>query len=78
MSLTAMVVTGVVVVLGIYDLIAVTFGGVGTSISRFMQRSSIKHPFVAFAMGFVCGHIFGYMAPEPVPVDESAQTESDR
>jgi hypothetical protein len=66
MSLTALVVTGCLIALALYDLVVVSVNGVGTSISRFMQRSALKSPLVAFAVGFVCGHIFGYMAPEPL------------
>jgi hypothetical protein len=66
MSLTALIVTGAIIFLGIYDLVVVTFNlGIGSSISRFMQRTALRHPAVSFSVGFVCGHIFGYMAPEP-------------
>ena len=77
MTLTAMVITATITALGIYDLWAVARGGVGTSISRYMQRSALRHPLIAFAVGFVCGHIFGYMAPEPVPAN-TVQTESQK
>jgi len=77
MTLTALVVTTAVIALGIYDLWAVTCGGVGSSISRFMQRSALRHPFIAFTLGYICGHIFGYMAPEPVqPQQVVEQRES--
>ena len=65
MTLTAIVVTGLIITLAIYDLVIVSLGGVHSSVSRFMQRSALKSPVIAFAVGFVCGHIFGYMAPEP-------------
>lgn len=66
MTLTAIIVTGLIVTLAIYDLIIVCRGGVQSSVSRFMQRSALKSPVISFAVGFVCGHIFGYMAPEAV------------
>lgn len=64
MSLTAKIVTFSVIALGMYDLLAVTVGGVPLSISRFMQNSALEAPFIAFSVGFTCGHIFGYMPPK--------------
>lgn len=76
MSLTAMLVTGGLIAYALYDLVVIVRGGVGTSISRFMQRSALKSPIIAFTVGFVCGHIFGYMAPEPPKPSEQIQLES--
>ena len=67
MSLTAMIVTGAFIFLGIYDLIVVARSGVGCSVSRFLQRSALKSPIVSFVFGYVAGHIWGYMAPECAP-----------
>ena len=64
MSLTAKIVTFTVIALGMYDLLAVTVGGIPLSISRFMQDSSFEDPFISFAVGYTCGHIFGYMPPK--------------
>lgn len=65
METTALVVTIGIIGLGIYDLVVVVLSkGVGTSVSRFLQRTAFKSPVVAFTFGFVCGHIFGYLAPE--------------
>jgi len=65
MTRTASIVTGCVIALGIYDLWTVNFGGgLEYSVSRFMQNSGIDAPFVTFTVGFICGHIFGYMKPE--------------
>tara|TARA_B100000287_G_scaffold428171_1_gene479103 strand:- start:1519 stop:1734 length:216 start_codon:yes stop_codon:yes gene_type:complete len=64
MSLTAKLITGTIIFLGIYDLLAVTVGGMPLSISRFMQNSALEAPFIAFSVGFTCGHIFGYMPPK--------------
>lgn len=49
------------VVLGIYDFIVVNYIGVDGSISRLFQNSSFDSPFISFVIGFLCGHIFGYM-----------------
>ena len=71
MTLTAMVVTGSFIFLGIFDLIMVARKGVGSSVSRFLQRSALKSPVIAVALGFVLGHLLGYMAPEcPEPPPE--------
>jgi len=64
MSLTAKIVTFSIIALGMYDLLAVSIGGVPLSISRFMQESALEAPFIAFSVGFTCGHIFGYMPPK--------------
>lgn len=64
MTRTALVVTTLVITLGLYDLYAVAVGGVELSISRFMQNSAFEAPFVPFTIGFICGHIFGYMPPK--------------
>ena len=78
MTLTALVVTTAVIALGIYDLWAVTFGGVGSSISRLMQRSALRHPFIAFTIGYICGHIFGYMAPEPAQPQQVVEQQESK
>lgn len=66
MSLTAQIITALVIGLGIYDLVVVLRTGIGTSISRVMQRAGLRSPLVAFVVGYICGHIFGYMQPEPL------------
>jgi hypothetical protein len=64
MSTTGMIVTGVFIFLGIYDMCVVLKSGSGSSISRFLQRTALRAPIVAFALGFAAGHILGYMPPE--------------
>lgn len=63
MSKTSLIVTGTIIALGIYDLYAVNFGGIDSSISRFLQNSAFDAPLVAFTFGFICGHCFGYFKP---------------
>ena len=75
MTKTAMIVTGVIIALGIWDLIAVTYlGGVEVSISRFLQNSSLKAPFIPFAFGFIMGHLFWPLAKN----DEAALKECEK
>lgn len=66
MSTTGLVVTIAIIALGIYDLVVVLFTGTGSSISDFMIRSGFKAPMIVFTVGFVCGHLFGYMKLERV------------
>ena len=64
MKTTALVTTTGIIMLGIYDLICVTFGkGVDLSVSQFLVNTAFNAPVVVFAFGFVCGHLFGYMKP---------------
>lgn len=82
MSLTAMLVTGGLIAYALYDLVVIVQGGVGTSISRFMQRCALRSPIIAFTVGFICGHIFGYMAPEPesanpIPLAPQVEVSND-
>jgi len=64
MTLTAKIITACVIALGIYDLYAVSTGGVESSISRFMQDSGSSAPTIVFVVGYICGHIWGYMHPK--------------
>ena len=61
MTKTSLIVTGTIIALGIYDLAAVAFGGVDSSISRFMQHVGGECPFVIFTVGYICGHLFGML-----------------
>lgn len=64
MTTTALVTTIIIIVLGIYDLVCVTLGNTSISVSAFLINAGFQAPVVVFAIGFVCGHLFGYMRPE--------------
>ena len=64
MTLTRMIITAAIIILGIYDLFAVFWGGVDSTISRVMQDAGMKSPTVSFVLGYICGHILGYMPPK--------------
>ena len=65
MKLTGVIVTAAIIILGIYDLIVVVADmGIQYSVSRFLQNAGLEAPMVTFAIGFVAGHIFGYMPPK--------------
>ena len=64
MTTTALVTTSTIITLGIYDLAAVAFGdGTSITVSDFLVNVGFNKPFVVFAIGFICGHLFGYMKP---------------
>lgn len=64
MKTTALVTTVLIITLGIYDLIAVTFyPDISFSVSRFLINSGFSSPMFVFATGFVAGHVFGYAKP---------------
>lgn len=64
MPTAGLVTTILIIVLGIYDLICVLISGTGSSVSNFLIQAGFKAPVVVFAVGFVCGHLFGYMKLE--------------
>jgi hypothetical protein len=66
MTTTALVVTTLVIVLGIYDLVVVVVGGIrgkkiNWSVSRFLQWLPSKSPFFILVIGYILGHVFGFM-----------------
>ena len=63
MTKTALFTTAIVIIIAVYDLYAVATGGVESSVSRFIQDSGYDAPFLIFAMGYLCGHWFGFMKP---------------
>lgn len=70
MTTTALVVTTVVIVLGIYDLAAVVIGrirgqGIKFSISRFMQGLPRNATFFVCVVFYVMGHFWGAMNCPP-------------
>ncbi len=63
MKTTALVTTTLIIILGIYDLVCVTLGDESISVSAFLVNVGFTSPMVVFAIGFICGHLFGYMKP---------------
>jgi hypothetical protein len=69
MKTTALVVTILVIVLGIYDAIAVAYGvitgqKIAVTVSSYLIHIGFNAPMVVFMVGFVCGHLFGYVKVE--------------
>jgi hypothetical protein len=87
MTVTALVVTTLLIVAGLYDLGAVVVGRlrgdpVKYSISRFMQWLPRNATFFVCVVFYVLGHVFGFMnCPECPPIQNPQpvlkQTEFD-
>lgn len=60
---TAVVCVVAVIVVGVYDAVAVTMWGVDGSVSRYLQDTAVASPITSFGFGFIAGHVFGYMPP---------------
>ena len=80
MTITALVTTVLVIILGIYDLVCVVIGrirgkDVTYTVSHFLAKTGFDVPMVVFAIGFICGHLFGYMQP---PKDICSGTKIER
>lgn len=72
MSITGLVVTIVIIVLGIYDLAAVVYGywtgkTTTTSVSNFLIKAGMQSPMIVGAFFFVLGHLYGDMTPAECP-----------
>lgn len=71
---TAIIVMFFICFLGLYDLYAVIVGGVGVSVSRFLQISAFKSVLFIYGVGFICGHVFAYLKPVGSPDDKVKMT----
>ncbi len=65
MKPTDIVITTLVILAGLWELFAI-FTGKAKTFSRAFQAIGLRSPAIAFVVGYLCGHIFGYMQPEPV------------
>lgn len=61
-----MIITGCIIVLGIYEMMTVFWKNKPGYLSTIMQRAGFKAPFIVFAIVFLCGHWWGYFPPEPI------------
>lgn len=70
MTITGFIITVLVVVVAVYDLLAVMIGGVKCSVSKFIQISWLRSPVLCFCCGFLCGHWIAPMnyTPEEIEV----------
>lgn len=65
MSLTGIVVCGLLITAALYDLVVVCKNGVGCSVSRLFQRVGFRSPVFVFVVGALCGHFWIPMSREP-------------
>lgn len=63
MSVTAVVITGCVLTLVIWDLIVVLKKGVGSTVSRTIQRAWYCSPVIVFGCGALFGHFVLFLDP---------------
>jgi len=66
MPLAGLITTIAIITLGIVDLAFVVISGTGSSISNFMINVGFEAPMVVFTMGYIMGHLTGYMRPEGI------------
>lgn len=58
-----MVITACFIGLGLLDLYLIAFCGMDASISRFLQMGGQQSNLVLIVLGYILGHIFGFMEP---------------
>ena len=61
---TGIIIIAVVVGLVAWDIYARAVGGVASTISAVILSLSFRYPFIPFAAGLLCGHLF---APQGSP-----------
>lgn len=64
MTNTAIVVLAACIIVGLWDAVVVARTGIGTSVSRFLQKLGFKSPVFVLMIGIVLGHVFFEMEPE--------------
>lgn len=63
-AVTRIVIVIAVVAVSLYDILAVSRGGVDATVSRILLGVASDHPIVPFAFGALFGHLF-FPQPEP-------------
>ena len=64
--LTGLFITAVVLIIGVYDVVAILGFGTDATISRVLLGTSVTTPAIPFAIGFLMGHLF-WPQPKPKP-----------
>jgi hypothetical protein len=60
-QITALVVIAVIFILSIFDIVMAYLSGGDATISWCIYQWSLKYPVIAFAFGFLMGHLFAQM-----------------
>lgn len=63
MKTTDFICTAIIIILAVYDVVAIYLWGIDASISRWMQKTGTTSPFLIFVTGWLCGHWWGNMTP---------------
>jgi hypothetical protein len=63
--ITGIFIASMLVLVGVYDVIAIMGGGTEASISHMIIVWSYNYPAFTFAFGFVCGHLFWRVRSTP-------------
>ena len=59
-NITKIIILSAIVILGVYDIIALIGGGTEATISYIILAESRRNPAIPFAFGFLMGHLFWY------------------
>ena len=57
-QITKIVLLVITILLILFDIFVIWLYGREASISRVVYQSSCEYPAIAFAVGFLCGHLF--------------------
>ena len=62
--ITGLFITAIVLIIGVYDVVAMFGFGVDATISRVLLGGAYVTPAIPFTIGFLMGHLFW---PQPTP-----------
>lgn len=71
-KLTAIILVVLTISLVIYDIFAEIYGGNPSTISQVIYWAARANPFISFAAGYLCGHLFSPQDTNPPAVENSA------
>lgn len=77
MDTTELVIFTALLAVGLYDAYVVFTKGVGSSVSRAMERLGFKSPLAVFVVGAVIGHFWFGMKPACECPSESFKTSQE-
>lgn len=76
MSTTAILILSTFIVVGIYDAAVVFRTGIGSSVSRCLQKLGFRSPVAMLVIGVIIGHLWFSMEPEPTPCENNPSTQT--
>jgi len=78
MDMTEIVILAAFIGLGIYDAWIVFSKGVGSSISRALEKLGFRSPVAMLVIGIIIGHLFFNMRPEEVDCSQVGVSEQGK